>query len=170
MSGNAVLTARFGVFMIRIAVVWCLGFGFYLLFAGTVSADELATAAVLASFATAWAALIRNAAAPVRFAVFRQLFAAGLRAVFGLVPATVRTWGTLLRAAVSGRSPSRATVADFRYGVEDDPRERSRRALAVLGASLAPDRFVVRVDPERSRVLLHDFGHPNRVPDAGWLQ
>ena len=36
---------------------WCLTFAAYLLFAGTVIADELATAGVLASLATLWSTI-----------------------------------------------------------------------------------------------------------------
>jgi hypothetical protein len=56
----------------------------------------------------------------------------------------------------------------FRTGGIDDPAARTRRAIAVLAASLAPDRFVVRAAALEGRVILHDISDNSR-PDSEWL-
>lgn len=149
--------------------VWCLTFAAYLLFAGTVSGHELVTAVVLAGLAAAWARFI-SGCSPLRFAASRQLAMPILRAVVGLFRATARTGKLLLKVAVAGGSPGRLHVTDFHYGRRNDGVQRSRRAVAVLLASLSPDRFVVEVDRTSRVVLIHDLVRRRHEPDPRWLE
>lgn len=150
-------------------VIWCVAFGSYLLFAGTVSANELITAAAVAALASAWAYLISDCARQ-RFGAQHEQIVPALRALAGLAPATLRTALVLSRVATHGGTPGRALRNPLRFGVDDDPAARSRRALAVLGASLAPDRFVVHLDRRRSEAVMHAIAQADRVSDPEWLQ
>lgn len=114
--------------------------------------------------------MLIRAVAPNRFALRRQFALPVLRALANLVQATWRTGWLLSKVAIAGGAPGRSRRADFQFDDADDPGERSRRALAVLLASLAPDRFVVVVDRARGHALLHDFGPHEREPDPRWLQ
>lgn len=155
--------------MPAVLIVWCLTFAAYLLFAGTVSVHELATAVVLAGLAAAWAQFIRGCS-PLRFAASRQLAMPIVRAGVALFRATARTGKLLVKVAVAGGSPGRLHVTDFHYGRRNDGAQRSRRAAAVLLASLSPDRFVVEVDRKKRVVLVHNLVRRDHEPDPRWLE
>jgi hypothetical protein len=150
-------------------VIWCFAFGIYLLLAGTISANELITAGVLASLATAWAYLIRQSGC-LQFTADREQILPVLGAVAGLLPATVRTGARLLSVSWRGGSPGRSERWRFHFGSADDPRARTRRALAVFCASLAPNRFVVHVDPTRNEALMHGIDGAPSERDTAWLR
>jgi hypothetical protein len=153
--------------MLAAIIAWCLAFAGYLLFAGKSSAHELATAAVLASGAPFWTLLIRRCA-PRHFALSSHHVSVWLHAIGSAGPATLRMLGVLARVALLGGSPGRENIVRFLRGAEDDPHDCARRANAVLAASLAPDSFVVRVQPRHDCVLLHTM-LPPRARDARWL-
>lgn len=149
--------------------IWCFAFGSYLLFAGTISLSELLTGFVAAMLAAFWALLIR-ASSRHRFEARREQIPPVLRASVGIFPATLRTAAVLGKVAVSGGSPSRSMRSRFRPGPSEDPREQSRRAIAVLCASLAPNRFVVNAERRRGEALLHSIDRSNSELDPEWLQ
>jgi hypothetical protein len=153
---------------ISAGLAWCFAFGDYLLFTGTVSGHELATAAVLASGATAWALAITHCSA-CRFAFTRAQAIAWAKAIRALVPALLRTSVVLAKAAVLGSSPGRAIESVFLRGAEGDPDDRARRASAVLIASFAPDSFVVRAPVNEDRVLMHTILQSDAPRDSRWL-
>lgn len=150
-------------------LVWCITLATYLLFAGTISRNELVTAGLLAFLAAGWAFLIWRISIE-HFATRVQHLPPILRAVRGLVPATARTAFVLLTVIAKLRTPGRAVGTRFRFGESADPVERSRRALAVLCASLAPDRFVVVIERGRAEAILHVLRQAKTEPDAEWLQ
>lgn len=151
-------------------VIWCSAYVTYLIFAGTLSADELGVAAVLASLSALWAYALRENSRR-RFSAAWADIPPVLKALGGLYPAAARTGAVLLRTVARGGSPGRARPRRFRFGPADEARERGRRALAVLCASLAPDRFVVNVERGRSEALLHAVtGRTDRPPDPEWLE
>lgn len=155
--------------MPAVLIVWCLTFAAYLVFAGTVSGHELVTAVVLAGLATAWVQFIRGCS-PRRFAATRALAMPMLRALGSLFRATARTGKLLLKVAAAGGSPGRVHVTDFHYGRRNDGAQRSRRAAAVLLASLSPDRFVVEIDRKNRAVLIHNLVRRDHEPDSRWLE
>jgi hypothetical protein len=150
-------------------VMWCVAFASYLIFAGTTDSDELVTGVVVATLAAGWAYLISDCSRR-RFGAHREQIMPVLRAIAGLGPATLRTAAVLTRAGLRGGSPGRAARSPLRFGLEDDPAARSRRALAVLGASLAPDRFVTYLDWRRSEAVMHAIDKAERQSDPEWLQ
>ena len=154
--------------MMTTIAIWCLIFGLYLLLAGEVSRNEVVVAFALTSFATAWARLIR-ACTERHFSGRLDLGRALVRPLAHLPRATAQTGLVLGRVVWRGGSPGRAGRARFSCGAKDDAREASRRALAIIGSSLAPDRFVVDVDCNNRTALLHDLVRSDREPDERWL-
>lgn len=152
----------------KVVSVWCSASALYLLFAGTVSAHESAVAILLGALATPWAWLIRHRARR-NFEAFQAHAGPWLHTLRGLNSATLRTAGVLSRVALAGGSPGRTTRATFLRDREDAPRARSRRASAVLLASMAPDRFVLRERPGRDTVLMHELVAGEALPDPQWL-
>ncbi len=148
-------------------MTWPAAFGSYLVFAGTISGSEIATGIVVAALTTLWAALIRLDS-EVQFAFRGDALMRMLKELLRVPIAAIRV-GARLLAAIAGRPPGRPVLQQFRYGAEDDPMERSRRAAAVLGASVAPDKFVLRIDKGRDVVLLHEIGESARTLDLWWL-
>jgi hypothetical protein len=151
-----------------VSFIWFIAFGAYLLFVGEISRNELVTGCVLASFAAVWAYSAREIS-NVRFAASRRQIRPILRATAKLGPATARTGIQLLYFAANGGRLARAVQVTFESGAADDPADRSRRAIAMLGASLAPDRFVVNEDRGRSRVDIHEITRSGRDPEPEWL-
>ncbi|HEX4149974.1 MAG TPA: hypothetical protein VHY20_13340, partial [Pirellulales bacterium] len=70
----------------------------------------------------------------------------------------------------TGGSPGRSARFRFHPGAREDARARTRRAVALLAASFAPDRFVVSLESGRGEALFHHIGTPRRTPDTQWLQ
>lgn len=153
--------------MVRLGV-WLGLFALYLMLAGTVGLHEAATGFVVAGLLTAWARRTGRHA-PRRFVLSRAALPWGGRALARLIPATGRTALTLVRAILGHRHPGHAVRRPFLHGPEDDPRERGRRACALLLASLSPDSFVLRADPGRDEALVHSLGPAGSPPDPRWL-
>lgn len=72
-------------------------------------------------------------------------------------------------------NPAQARIYHFRDGATG-AKERTRRASAVLCASITPDRFVVTADREQQTVLLPYIARPDQELDPrlagmtqGWL-
>lgn len=149
-------------------LVGCLSFAAYLLFAGTVSVNELITAVVLSVLTTIWAAVVRHGSR-LRFSMTASAFYHLLTALIRLPGAVARTGGVLMKVAVQGGSPGQAEECAFRYGGAH-ARDRMRRACVVICASLAPDRFVVDLGHETDKALLHNILRHGRAPDPRWLE
>ncbi len=149
-----------------VVATWCLCGAVYLLFAGQLSWHEGVTAIVLASLATLWSVLIRRCSS-ARFARPPHLAIALLRALLDVAPATTGA-GTILVGTIWRRvSPGRARRVAFAPGRTGDPPARTRRAVALLAASLTPDRFVIAIDANEAH--LHVLGELRHVPDERWL-
>lgn len=152
-----------------IVLLWCTIFAIYLLFAGQISRHEVLTGIVLASLATAWARIV--AAASQRHFRFALAFSRPLgRGLGHLISAALVTSGVLARVAVLGDRAGHAEVHRFiGSGTFRPPADRARRAIAVLLASCAPDRFVVNIDHHSGTVLIHAIVPGERELDPQWL-
>lgn len=150
-------------------MIWCAACGGYLLFAGSAaSRDELITAALLATGATAWAAGIRHCGRQ-RFALSIEHAREWARAIVALGPAITRTFPVFAKAALLGRARGRLLEIPFQRGAEGSARDAARRASALLIGSLGPDSFVVRARPRRDRVLIHAIPSGEGRRDPRWL-
>jgi hypothetical protein len=141
----------------------------YLFFGGVLSATEGVTAGAIAGFTAIWICLLRRTA--IRsFAASSQVPVKICQAVLAIFPATARVTAVLVRVATQGCSAGKARKYHFSSGRESDPAERTRRAAAVWMASLAPDHFVVALNPDDSEAFLHSILKTERPPDPRWLQ
>jgi multisubunit Na+/H+ antiporter MnhE subunit len=150
-------------------VTWCLSLGTYLLFAGTISLTEFLAGLACATVLTGWARVIRRHSGR-HFVAAREQIWPVLAALADLVPATGHTGIVLAKAAIAGGSPGCSRRFRFRFGADDDPSDRTRRAIAILIASLAPNRFVVDAERNRGFALMHAIDGSQGETDAEWLQ
>ena len=152
----------------EILTIWAAACGLSLILLGTTDVQEVVAAAVLASGTALWSRIVRRT--PGRgFVLEPGHGAAWWRAVRGMPRKTMVTAGVLVRTAVRGGSPGRVRRMRLDEGRIDDPRARARRATAVLTTSLAPDSFVVSVQPGRD-VLLHSISGQRPAENRWWLQ
>jgi hypothetical protein len=149
-------------------VIWCLIYVIYLAFAGDISVHEGVTGLALATLMTVWAVVIRRSS-PDRFAASWEIVRHVLRAIADIPGAAARTGGMLFKTVAAGGSPGRSHRDPFQFG-SDDAAERTRRAVANLCASLAPDRFVVNIKRDDEVALLHYIVRRDHVPDPRWLE
>lgn len=154
--------------MLVTIATWCFAWAGYLLFAGGLGPNELETGVVLASGATFWAWLVRRCARrPFSFSF--QHGVVWLKTLGAAVPATGRVLVVLARTAMVGGSPGIAVEIPFLRGDENAPRACARRASAVLAASFAPDRFIVRAEPGQEKVRIHSIIASHKQRDPRWL-
>lgn len=139
--------------------------GLYLLLAGQASGTEF-VAAVPAVFLAAGMGQALRAHADRRMqlqAPWRQVL---LRPLASICLDSVRVGVALLHAIV--RPDAHAGMVSrqaFRAG-SDQPREAGRRALVVLGASLAPNGFVLDVSPDA--LSMHRLAPVQPQDDTEW--
>jgi multisubunit Na+/H+ antiporter MnhE subunit len=137
----------------------------YALFAGSMSISEAVAGAVSVGCAVFYAWLTRRAA-PQRFA-FRPAWLGVLpRLGWSLVRDTAAV-GVALLASIFLRSEGNLVRQTFAYG--DASRESAaRRALVILGVSLAPNGYVIRAPAEGEFLLVHRLVPARTSTDARW--
>jgi multisubunit Na+/H+ antiporter MnhE subunit len=136
-------------------LVAALSMALYLVFAGTVGTSELIAAVLIGILATLWASLLQRHSER-RFRYSTELNILLPRMVRLVIQGTYRTTIALLKSALAGTSPGKALRVDFDPGPRDSATDRTRRALAILAASVAPDSFIVRLDRGRE-ALVHSI-------------
>ena len=144
--------------------VWLGGTASYMVLAGQFSLDEVAAGLVIGGLGAAWhAALMKDGAQ--RFAVERPAMRVVGAALLGLPGATLRV-GARLAAALVRPVAGRRVAQPFHRGRLDDPRDRGRRAMVVLAASLAPDSYALGLPLDEEVITFHAFidGGPSRDP------
>lgn len=147
--------------MAVVALAWLLLAGTYLALVGSFSPDEAAAALLCGGLAALWVRQIRSRGG--RTLRLRATALAPLPVAFVKLPGqTLRVGACLWRAAWHGdvagedRAMSPHQVANCPASA-DDPASAGACALSVLAASLSPDAYVLRLEPERGRVLVHAF-------------
>ena len=141
--------------MRRAAALWIVFLGLYLFFAAPVSSSELVAGVPSAAALTAFALLYRraeerrmNLRAPWLRVIFRSL---------GSVPGDVLRVGRMLIGSL-WHAPERqvgiASHQPFRQG-DDTATDAARRAMVVLGTSLAPNGFVLMMPEGSETMVLH---------------
>lgn len=145
--------------MVGIALFWIVLAGAYLALVGSLSAVEGVAALVCGGLGAVWVRqLARCGDRDVRIRAGALL---PVLPVLARLP--VETWkvgARLTRAALRGDvagqdravPPSEAAGCPSR---DEDPYGAGACAVSVLAASLSPDSYVLRLEPERGRVLLH---------------
>lgn len=144
------------------AAAWLCFMGFYLFLSGTVDAVELGAAIIAASLATAL--LLGIAGVSHRHFRFAIPAKAVLPPLVSLVPECLIVGRELIAVAVFGTTGQRGAFVRqaFRPG-GSEATSVARRAVVVLGVSLAPRTFVIRGERQDS-LLLHSL--PSKTPSA----
>ncbi len=138
---------------------WLLWFAallpLWLLTVGAFRTDILVAGVAAAALAATMAALMRRAGL-LAFAIDLRVLAREARTTLRVYPDLVRIVAAVLR---DGRSPRGGfRWVDYPYGTADGPRQRGSRAIVTTTSSLAPASYVVHIDGERGRMLLHEIG------------
>ena len=154
--------------MLRPAIFWIVFLGLYLLFAAPVSTSELIAGVPAAALITAFAIIYRRA--EERRMDLRAPWRRVILHVLGSIPGdSLRVGGALLRALWQ---PPQSQIGlpthqPFRHG-DDTAADATRRALVVLGTSLAPNGFVLMMPQGSETIVLHRLVLPPAKPDREW--
>jgi hypothetical protein len=132
-------------------LAWCAGLlVLWLLLVGTVQDVERIAGLVAAAIGATAAEVVRSQGL-LRYRVEARWLARGVKELLRVVPNFVR-----VIAALPARPSGAFRTVPFPAGGVRDV-DRGRRAWATLAASLAPNRLVVDLDPERGEALIHDL-------------
>lgn len=152
---------------LTVAAVWCVLFGFYLLCAGTISADEIGAGLVLSTLATAFMGFVQGGRERrLRIAPPARVLG---RPLLGLVTDSVRVGAVLLRAIRHRPDGMLGEVArqPFRQGGET-PADAGRRGLVILSASLAPNGYALHIPDGEDVLVMHRLVPVPPSPDRDW--
>ena len=154
--------------VLRAAALWIVFLGVYLLFAGPVSASELIAGVPSAALITGFALLYRRTEerqmdlrAPWLRVILRSL---------GAVPGdAVRVGGALIGLLWHRRENhiGISTHQPFRHG-DRTPTDAARRAIVVLGTSLAPNGYVLMMPRDSETMVLHRLVLTPPRPEREW--
>ena len=149
------------------AAVFCVLFGLYLLFAGTVSATEIGAGLVATASVTALAIIVHRR----RTRLLRLLPPARLllRPLLAVVIDSGRVGMVLARAVLRRPAGQVGQVVRqaFRQGGED-PADAGRRGMVVLAASLAPNGYALHVPAGEDSMVMHRLASVPPSPDREW--
>jgi multisubunit Na+/H+ antiporter MnhE subunit len=141
--------------VLAIVFWWLVLAGAWLLYVGQHTKENAVAGAAAAAIAVGFGALL------ARRGLFDFGFHAGRLAGAGALPwHVVRDFGIITLGLLRGRPAGRFVEHDFAAGSAGD------RALAGLLASIAPNAYVVDLDPKERRALVHELdpGRSNGVP------
>jgi hypothetical protein len=154
--------------MTRAILLWIVFAASYLLFAGQASETELVALLPTATAVTAFALLCRatqdrrlDLRAPWPRVIARSLIS---------VPADSVRVGLMLARVLTKRPKTAVgtlSVQPFCHG-ENRPSPAARRALVALGASLAPNGYMVAIPDGQDRMIMHRLVAAEQRDDHEW--
>jgi multisubunit Na+/H+ antiporter MnhE subunit len=135
-------------------VWWVLMMSFWVMIDDSITTDELQAGAGAAVLAALFAEIVTYQAA-TRFRMRIKWLVPALSLPGQVVRDMVIVYHALWRRLVHGEQPPSAFLElPARYG-SDTPEGVTRRTLLVGGASVAPNTFVLGIDPERDVMVVH---------------
>jgi hypothetical protein len=143
--------------------LWLMAVAVYILLAGEISATELAAGSSLAGLIVIFLILQRR--------VVRRRYSpavplkAFVRPISALLPDAVRVGKILLASLFHPGMTGHLLQQPFTEGTTT-PEDVSRRAVAVLGISLAPNAFAIC--QQKDALLLHCLHPRQATPDPKW--
>jgi len=133
---------------------WVLMISFWVMLDDSLATDELLAGAGAAAIAASLAEVITYQAAS-RFQMRMKWLVPALRLPGEVAGDMVIIYRALWRRlAHGGQPPSGFAELPVRFG-DDTPEGLTRRTLLIGGASLAPNTFVLGLDPERDVMVVH---------------
>jgi len=138
---------------------WVLMMGFWVAIDDSVQFDELLAGAGAAALAALAAELVTHQAG-VRLRLRPRWLLAALRLPWEVARDTGIVFGALARLLLRRELPdSEFAEIPVRYG-DDTPLGQTRRVLLTGARSLAPNAFVLGMDPERDTMVVHRLVTP----------
>ena len=135
---------------------WIALFWLWMLLVGEWNTQELVAAAVAATIVATAAEFIRTTLG-VRFRIPLRLVPALATALAMVLVDFALLMAALVRSVVARRVVrGRFVVRELEAG-GDEPQSFGRRAWTILIAGYSPNAYVIDIDSERNRVLLHDL-------------
>ncbi len=135
-------------------VWWALMMSFWVMIDDSIATDELLAGAGAAVLAALFAEMVTYQAA-TRFRLRIKWLVPALSLPGQVVRDTVIVYRALWRQLVLHEQPPSAFLElPARYG-NDTPGGMTRRTLLVGGTSVAPNTFVLGIDPERDVMVVH---------------
>jgi multisubunit Na+/H+ antiporter MnhE subunit len=129
---------------------------FWVMLDDSLATDELLAGAGAAAIAATLAELVTYQAAS-RFRMRIRWLYPALRLPGEVARDTVIVYRALWRRLVHGEQPPSAFIErPVRFG-DNTPEGMTRRTLLVGGTSVAPNTFVLGMDPERDVMVLHQL-------------
>jgi len=129
---------------------------FWVIIDDSVAADELLAGAGAAAIG-AFLAELAGHQAQARIRMRAEWVVPALRLPAALIRETFIVFGAVIKCILRGEQPpSGFSEIPVRYGAET-PADRTRRSLRVGGSSVAPNRFVLGIDPERDVMVIHQL-------------
>jgi hypothetical protein len=153
--------------IVQLALAWLIFAALYLLLAGQISATEIEAGGPLTILIVTFMLLQRRIARQ-RMSV-PMVLKAYIRPIATLLPDAFRVGKVILSSLVRrpGAKAGHLLHQPFNPG-DRSPPEAGRRAVVELGASLAPNAFVVRLNPEDNTLLLHCLHPKSENRDRTW--
>ena len=135
---------------------WVLMMSFWVMLDDSIATDELLAGAAAAALAALLAELVSYQAA-TRFRMRIAWIVPALRLPGEVARDMVIVYAALWRRLAGGQQPDSAFAeVPARFG-DDTPEGVTRRTLLVGGRSLAPNTFVLGIDPERDVMVVHQL-------------
>jgi multisubunit Na+/H+ antiporter MnhE subunit len=135
---------------------WVLMMSFWVMLDDSIATDELLAGAGAAALAALLAELVTYQAA-TRLRMRIEWIVPALRLPGEVARDMVIVYAALWRRLVHGQQPdSGFAELPARFG-DDTPEGVTRRTLLVGGRSLAPNTFVLGIDPERDVMVVHQL-------------
>jgi multisubunit Na+/H+ antiporter MnhE subunit len=135
---------------------WVLMMSFWVILDDSIATDELLAGAGAAALAALLAELVTYQAAS-RFRMRITWLVPALRLPGEVAGDMVIVYAALWRRLAHGQQPGSAFAErPARFG-DDTPEGVTRRTLLIGGRSLAPNTFVLGIDPERDVMVVHEL-------------
>ena len=154
------------------SVWWVLMMSFWVMIDDSIATDELLAGAGAAVLAALFAEMVTYQAA-TRFRLRIKWLVPALSLPGQVIHDTVIVYRALWRQLILHEQPPSAFLElPARYG-NDTPAGMTRRTLLVGGTSVAPNTFVLGIDPERDVMVVHRLvagreGREGRESGQGW--
>jgi len=134
---------------------WVLLMSLWVAVDDSLEPDELLGGAAVAAVAALAAELVCHQA-ELRFQVRAAWLVQALRLPGEVVQQTAMVFGALARTLLTNAPPPRGGYREIPVAFGDDtPLGVTRRVLLTAGRSLAPNEFVLGIDPDRNTMVVH---------------